>query len=86
MYRYFYSDQQKPEMPPYPDEQLPVETWSLQEFIDHSNSILENAHDVPALVDFVLAGRTQTAQGNIRVNIDVFKDCVHPNELSVLLS
>ena len=69
-------------MPPYPDEQLPTEQWSLQEisalagdFLDPDDSLVEG------FVELMLAGRRLTLNGPRRINIDVHKDCIDPATL-----
>jgi hypothetical protein len=74
-------------MPPYPDEQLPTVTWSIQQFSEHARAVLQNSDDVPDFVNFVLSGRTTAEQGGeIRVNIDIFQDCILPNDLPIELT
>ncbi|EKM49390.1 uncharacterized protein PHACADRAFT_33457 [Phanerochaete carnosa HHB-10118-sp] len=68
-------------MPPYPDEQLPTETLSMQEFVELAKETLTGRLTVPDFVRLVLAGRKKTAAGERRLNINVFKDCVSPADI-----
>lgn len=62
-------------MPPYPDEQLPALTYSIQEFNARARGTLTGGARIPEFVNFALAGRARDEDGEKRVNIDVFKDC-----------
>ena len=62
-------------MPPYPDEQLPSVTYSIQEFNARAKAILTGGARIPEFVNFALAGRVVDGVGQKRVTIDVFKDC-----------
>lgn len=71
-------------MPPYPDEQLPTDELSIQEFVDLARATLTGGPRIPDFVSLVLAGRKRSDAGERRLNIDVFKDCVSPADMNDL--
>ncbi|EKM49397.1 uncharacterized protein PHACADRAFT_106860 [Phanerochaete carnosa HHB-10118-sp] len=71
-------------MPPYPDEQLPTDTLSIQEFVDLASRTLSGGLRIPDFVNLVLAGRELRDGGQICLDMDVFKDCVSPADIDTV--